>query len=33
MPKGRVEIVEGSLTIQAAQTLDGTLEAENPKIE
>ena len=33
MPKGRVEILEGTFTIQAAQTLDGTLKAQDAEIE
>ncbi len=33
VPKGRAEVVEGSLAVTSAKALDGTLEAENPKVE
>jgi hypothetical protein len=33
VPKGRAEVVEGSLAVTSAKALDGTLKAENPKVE
>ena len=33
VPKGRAEVVEGSLAVTSAKALDGTLKAKNSKIE